>query len=49
MDTFEKIQSRFGKNKVGIGASKLPNRNWNMSRDQLTVNPFKWETLLELH
>lgn len=49
MDTLEKIQSRFGKNKVGIGASKMPNRNWNMSRDQLTVNPFRWDTLLELH
>ena len=45
MDSLDNIQNRFGKKKIGLGASMLPNRNWNMSRSQLTPNYFKWDLM----
>lgn len=46
MDSLEKIHSKYGKNKLALGASMMPNRRWNMSRDRLTQNYFKWDQLL---
>lgn len=48
MDSLDNIQNRFGKKKIGLGASMLPNRNWNMSRNQLTPNYFKWDQLMSV-
>lgn len=46
MDSMESIHSKFGKNKLALGASMMPNRTWTMSRDRLTQNYFKWDQLL---
>lgn len=46
MDSLDEIQNKFGKKKIGLGASMLPNRNWNMSRNKLTPNYFKWDQLM---
>lgn len=46
MDSMERIHSKFGKSKLALGASMMPNRAWNMSRDKLTQNYFKWDQLL---
>lgn len=46
MDSLDDIHSRFGKKTLALGASMLPNRIWNMSRNQLTQNYFKWDQLL---
>ncbi|MDP6003891.1 MULTISPECIES: Y-family DNA polymerase [Acinetobacter] len=46
MDSLEEIHHKFGKTKLALGASMLPNRTWNMSRNQLTQNYFKWDQLL---
>ncbi len=46
MDSFEKIHSKYGKNKLALGAGMMPNRRWSMSRDRLTKNYFKWDQLL---
>lgn len=48
MDSLDNIQNRFGKKKIELGASMLPNRNWNMSRNQLTPNYFKWDQLMSV-
>jgi DNA polymerase V len=46
MSALERIHEIFGKKKLGVGACYIPNRNWSMSRDKLSKNPFKWEELL---
>ena len=48
MDSLDDIHSKFGKKKLALGASMLPNRTWNMSRDKLTQNYFKWDQLLRV-
>lgn len=48
MDSLEEIHHKFGKTKLALGASTLPNRTWNMSRDRLTQNYFKWDQLLNV-
>ncbi|WP_455597998.1 DUF4113 domain-containing protein [Acinetobacter pecorum] len=48
MDSMEEIYSRYGKNKLALGASMFPNRRWNMSRDRLTQNYFHWDQLLKI-
>ena len=45
MDSLDDIQNKFGKRKIGLGASMLPDRNWNMSRNKLSPNYFKWDQL----
>ena len=42
----EAIHLKYGKTKIALGASLMPNRTWNMSRDRLTQNYFKWDQLL---
>ncbi|MEE7597556.1 Y-family DNA polymerase [Acinetobacter baumannii] len=46
MQAMDGIHSKFGKKKIGIGPCFVPNRNWSMSRDKLSRNPFKWDELL---
>jgi len=46
MDSLDEIHHKFGKTKLALGASMLPNRTWTMSRNQLTQNYFKWDQLL---
>ena len=48
MDSLDDIQNKFGKKKIGLGASMLPNRSWNMSRNKLTPNYFKWDQLMSV-
>ncbi|WP_202745187.1 Y-family DNA polymerase [Acinetobacter pittii] len=48
MQAMDGIHSKFGKKKIGVGPCFIPNRNWNMSRDKLSRNPFKWEELLTI-
>jgi len=46
MQAMDGIHSKFGKKKIGVGPCFIPNRNWSMSRDKLSRNPFKWDELL---
>ncbi|KRI50765.1 Y-family DNA polymerase [Acinetobacter pittii] len=48
MDSLDDIHRKYGKSKIALGASQMPNRNWNMSRDRLTQNYFKWDELLTI-
>ncbi|KCY45458.1 impB/mucB/samB family protein [Acinetobacter baumannii 1571545] len=45
MQAMDSIHSKFGKKKLGVGPCFLPNRNWSMSRDKLSRNPFRWDEL----
>ncbi|HFG6919703.1 TPA: Y-family DNA polymerase [Acinetobacter baumannii] len=45
MQAMDGIHSKFGKKKIGIGPCFIPNRNWSMSRDKLSRNPFRWDEL----
>ncbi|MFL1609928.1 Y-family DNA polymerase [Acinetobacter baumannii] len=46
MQAMDGIHSKFGKKKIGVGPCFVPNRNWSMSRDKLSKNPFRWDELL---
>ncbi|MFH6605428.1 Y-family DNA polymerase [Acinetobacter baumannii] len=46
MQAMDGIHSKFGKKKIGVGPCYLPARNWSMSRDKLSRNPFTWSELL---
>jgi DNA polymerase V len=48
MDFLEAIYLKYGKTKIALGASLMLNRTWNMSRDSLTQNYFKWDQLLSV-
>lgn len=48
MDSLDQIHEKFGKKKLAIGASMLPNRTWTMTRNQLSQNYFKWDQLLKV-
>lgn len=45
MQAMDGIHSKFGKKKIGVGPCFIPNRNWSMSRDKLSRNPFRWDEL----
>ncbi|RSP92632.1 Y-family DNA polymerase [Acinetobacter baumannii] len=45
MQAMDDIHSKFGKKKLGVGPCFIPNRNWSMSRDKLSKNPFLWDQL----
>ncbi|MDC4457884.1 Y-family DNA polymerase [Acinetobacter baumannii] len=49
MRAMDGIHSKFGKKKVGVGPCFVPNRNWSMSRDKLSRNPFTWSGLLVIN
>lgn len=48
MQAMDGIHNKFGKKKIGVGPCFIPNRNWSMSRDKLSRNPFKWDGLLTI-
>ncbi|HDV0585994.1 TPA: Y-family DNA polymerase [Acinetobacter baumannii] len=45
MRALDNVYTKFGKKKIGVGPCFIPNRNWSMSRDKLSRNPFKWDEL----
>jgi len=49
MNALESVHERFGKKKLGVGPCFLPNRDWSMSRDKLSRNPFRWDDLLVIN
>ena len=49
MQAMDGIHSKFGKKKIGVGPCFIPNRNWSMSRDKLSRNPFLWDELLTIN
>jgi len=49
MQAMDSIHSKFGKKKLGVGPCFVPNRNWSMSRDKLSRNPFRWDELLSVN
>lgn len=48
MKTLDNVHTKFGKKKLGVGPCYVPNRNWSMSRNKLSRNPFKWDELLTI-
>ncbi|MDA4852738.1 DUF4113 domain-containing protein [Acinetobacter baumannii] len=48
MKAMDGIHSKFGKKKIGVGPCFVPGRNWSMSRDKLSRNPFRWDELLTI-
>ncbi len=48
MKTLDNVHTKFGKKKLGISTCYVPGRNWSMSRDKLSRNPFKWDELLTI-
>ncbi|MDC4375345.1 Y-family DNA polymerase [Acinetobacter baumannii] len=48
MQAMDGIHSKFGKKKIGVGPCFVPNRNWSMSRDKLSRNPFLWDQLITI-
>ncbi|MGQ0956989.1 Y-family DNA polymerase [Acinetobacter baumannii] len=46
MRALDNVHTKFGKKKIGVGPCFIPNRNWSMSREKLSRNPFKWDELL---
>jgi len=49
MKAMDGIHSKFGKKKIGIGPCFVPDRNWSMSREKLSRNPFKFDELLMIY
>ncbi|MGE9768573.1 DUF4113 domain-containing protein, partial [Acinetobacter baumannii] len=45
MKALDNVHNKFGKKKLGVGPCYMPCRNWSMSRDKLSRNPFKWGEL----
>ncbi|MEI1734717.1 DUF4113 domain-containing protein [Acinetobacter baumannii] len=48
MKALDNVHNKFGKKKLGVGPCYVPNRNWSMSRDKLSRNPFKFDELLTI-
>ncbi|QDB82216.1 Y-family DNA polymerase [Acinetobacter pittii] len=49
MRALDNVHTKFGKKKIGVGPCFIPNRNWSMSRDKLSRNPFQWDELLTIN
>ncbi|EPM1760499.1 TPA: DUF4113 domain-containing protein [Acinetobacter baumannii] len=49
MKTLDNVHTKFGKRKLGISTCYVPGRNWSMSRDKLSRNPFQWDELLTIN
>ncbi|PRN30614.1 DNA polymerase V subunit UmuC [Acinetobacter baumannii] len=49
MQAMDGIHSKFGKKKIGVGPCFIPNRNWSISRDKLSRNPFTREGILTIN
>lgn len=48
MRALDNVHTKFGKKKIGVGPCFVPNRNWSMSRDKLSRNPFRWDELITI-
>ncbi|EIB6854555.1 Y-family DNA polymerase [Acinetobacter baumannii] len=48
MKTLDNVHTKFGKKKLGVGPCYIPGRNWSMTRDKLTKNPFRFDELLTI-
>lgn len=48
MKALEGVHQKYGKKKIAVGSCFLPNRNWSMSRDKLSKNPFRWDELMSI-
>ncbi|MFW6699159.1 DUF4113 domain-containing protein [Acinetobacter pittii] len=48
MKALDNVHNKFGKKKLGVGPCYVPDRNWSMSRDKLSRNPFKFDELLTI-
>ncbi len=48
MKTLDNVHTKFGKKKLGISSCYVAGRNWSMSRDKLSKNPFKWDELVKI-
>ena len=48
MKSYESVHEKYGKHKLALGASQINGRNWTMTRDQLSINPFSIKTLLKV-
>lgn len=49
MRALDNVHTKFGKKKISVGPCFIQNRNWSMSRDKLSKNPFKWNELLTIN
>lgn len=49
MIAYEGVHNKYGKKKLALGTCYLPNRNWSMSRGNVTRNPFCWDELLRVN
>ncbi|HFG6797262.1 TPA: DUF4113 domain-containing protein [Acinetobacter baumannii] len=49
MKALDNVHNKFGKKKLGISTCYVPGRNWSMSRDKLSRNPFLWDELLTIN
>lgn len=49
MKTLDNVHTKFGKKKIGVGPCFIPGRNWSMSRDKLSKNPFRFDQLLTIY
>lgn len=48
MQAMDGIHSKFGKKKISVGPCFVPNRNWSMSREKLSTNPFNFDELITI-
>lgn len=44
--TIENIKTKFGDKRLAISPCKIANRNWVMSRENLTRDYFSWDGIL---
>ena len=49
MNSIEEIHSKFGKKNLALGASQINQGNWQMSRSNLSINPFSIKSLLHIN
>jgi DNA polymerase V len=48
MQSYEDIQSKFGKAKISVGPCYFKDRKWSMSRDMLSKNYFTKNGLIKV-
>lgn len=48
MKALDNVHTKFGKKKLGVGPCFAPGRNWSMSRDKLSRNPFSFDELITI-
>ncbi|ARD29515.1 DNA polymerase V subunit UmuC [Acinetobacter lactucae] len=48
MKTLDNVHAKFGKKMLGVGPCYVPSRNWSMSRDKLSRNPFSFDELITI-